>query len=538
MTREETVAATLAAQERAGDVCPRCLRDWLDCECPHVSAEERARRSNAMASLPSTPDEAEADGFSRDDFGDLHRAMMGAPEGWLKALLSNNVNVILAALKRAAEPPPDLSALLGRVREVLRRVPQLENSRHGWRICRGCGHGAYSEDDIPHQPTCWVSELRALLADIDAALANEVEARCPAGARGHSRNCASGNSDQGASIERYGNSHINGWIDWHGGDKPPVKGDVEIRTRGGATIQRPAGEFRWTRAGDSSDIVAYRVPAAATVERAFNALNHLGLSLRAIADFHSGDVRYVPASALSIEGDTYSGIHPDSIIGVPSPCNDAPGNAPGAERDLVCPKCDGVGCDACNGDGIIAAPAGNAPGAEPAGRWTDDRTWESKLAPAPAGDAGEIEQLRTANAHLEFVIAARERQLTEEIALSSKFARLALERAALRPAAASEELVERAAAIIRERFDPAPEEHYPCQNDEWDDGAEDIARAILAIAPAAPKPGALDALREIKGLVCGDRGPNWITDMSITKARMRIADICDLALASAQAGGK
>ena len=40
-----------------------------------------------------------------------------------------------------------------------------------------------------------------------------------------------------------------------------------------------------------------------------------------------------------------------------------------------------------------------------------------------------------------------------------------------------------------------------------------------------------DALRRIKALVCGDAAPHWLAGMSTTKSRIRIADICDAALA-------
>ena len=39
-----------------------------------------------------------------------------------------------------------------------------------------------------------------------------------------------------------------------------------------------------------------------------------------------------------------------------------------------------------------------------------------------------------------------------------------------------------------------------------------------------------EALQEIKELVCGERNPNWIDSVSISRNRARIADIVDSAL--------
>jgi hypothetical protein len=39
-----------------------------------------------------------------------------------------------------------------------------------------------------------------------------------------------------------------------------------------------------------------------------------------------------------------------------------------------------------------------------------------------------------------------------------------------------------------------------------------------------------EALGNIKGMVCGDKSPRWRDDDTTTASRMRIADICDIAL--------
>jgi len=47
-----------------------------------------------------------------------------------------------------------------------------------------------------------------------------------------------------------------------------------------------------------------------------------------------------------------------------------------------------------------------------------------------------------------------------------------------------------------------------------------------------PEDDLIAALERVKALVVGDRAPNWNSDTAVTQSRMRIADICDLALRS------
>jgi len=56
---------------------------------------------------------------------------------------------------------------------------------------------------------------------------------------------------------------MNIWIEWHGGDCPPVSGEVEVRFRDdndeyGFTTDR-AEHWYWKHEGDDCDIVAYRI---------------------------------------------------------------------------------------------------------------------------------------------------------------------------------------------------------------------------------------------------------------------------------------
>lgn len=89
---------------------------------------------------------------------------------------------------------------------------------------------------------------------------------------------------------------MRGWRLWHGGDKAPVEGEVEVRLRDGQQgMRNDASRFDWIHTGSANhDIIAYRP---------------------------------VPAKAATQKG----GDAPRPSLG-PSLCNEAPGSAPGAAK--------------------------------------------------------------------------------------------------------------------------------------------------------------------------------------------------------------
>jgi len=93
-----------------------------------------------------------------------------------------------------------------------------------------------------------------------------------------------------------------------------------------------------------------------------------------------------------------------------------------------------------------------------------------------------------------------------------------------------------------------PVQPVACENEAHDHPSHDWRLACLKCGvfcgtdlsttpPVPPTKGPEDdliaALERVKALVVGDRAPNWNSDMAVTQSRMRIADICDLALRSA-----
>ncbi len=64
------------------------------------------------------------------------------------------------------------------------------------------------------------------------------------------------------------------------------------------------------------------------------------------------------------------------------------------------------------------------------------------------------------------------------------------------------------------------------------DESGQVADVLKEFAAQAKNEQLKAALAKIKAEVCGDKHPNWTDTVAATETRMRIADICDFALAN------
>jgi len=60
----------------------------------------------------------------------------------------------------------------------------------------------------------------------------------------------------------------------------------------------------------------------------------------------------------------------------------------------------------------------------------------------------------------------------------------------------------------------------------------EVNKLLDDITVSAPSADAVDALKQIKALVCGDRSPRWNNDHQVSISRSMIADIVDNAIAA------